>query len=101
MIELTGKQKRRLRSLGQRLQASVTVGKGGPSQEWLTNLSALLARHELVKVKLPAAASREREAMAEELAGQTGSACAGVLGRTALLYRPSPDLPADQRIRLD
>ena len=101
MIELTGKQKRRLRSLGQQPQASVTVGKGGRSQELLANLASMLSRHELVKVKLPAVSPDERVAMAEELAQQTGSACVGVLGRTALLYRPSPDLPADKRIRLD
>jgi len=86
-MELTGKQTRHLRSLGQRLSASVIIGREGLTDEVCRQISAELDRRELVKVRLPAGA--DRRALAAEAAAALGAALAGVVGRTALLYRPS------------
>ena len=101
MQELTGKQKRQLRAMGQRLKPLVEVGRAGQSDELLANLADRLARHELVKVRLPALPPKERQELAGDLARRTGSRLVGTLGRTALLFRPSRDLPDDKRIKLD
>jgi RNA-binding protein len=100
MTPLTGKDKRRLRAIGQNLQAAVTIGKAGQSQAVLANIRDLLAAHELIKVRLTEGQGRQRKLAATELADAVHAELAGVVGRTVLLYRANPDLPADDRIDL-
>ena len=100
MIELTGKQKRYLRSLGQKLQAVSVIGKAGLTQAVISNLNVLLDRHELVKVRLPVRDNDERDSLAAELAAAAKASLAGAIGHTALLYRPNPNLSDDKRIVL-
>jgi RNA-binding protein len=100
MTELTGKQKRHLRGLGQRMQCLATVGKGGMNDAVLENLDRLLKQRELVKLRLTEEQGADRKTAAEMLAEALQADVAGVVGRTVLLYRPNPDLPAEQRISL-
>ena len=97
-MELTSKQRRHLRSLGQRLTPVIAIGKGGVSDSAMAHLAEAIARDELVKIKLPAGPERKR--LPDEIALKLGAACAGVVGRTALLYRPNPQLGAHQRVDL-
>jgi RNA-binding protein len=94
MSELTGKQKRHLRAIGQRLKPICTVSEEGLAEGGRTILSNGLAKHELVKVKMPAGPGPWRKQLAELLASETNSQCVGVVGRTALLFRPNPDCDA-------
>lgn len=94
MLELTSKQKSVLRGLGQKLRPAVIVGKAGMSDSLITNVKALLQRTELLKVRLPAGPADERQLAAMELAEATGSAFVGIVGRNALLYRPTEDKTA-------
>ena len=100
MIELTGKQKRHLRGLGQKVPALLAVGKAGVTDGITAAAAELLATRELIKVRLPAGPAPARKAVAQQLADTTGASCAGVVGRTALLYRPAEALPPEQRIVL-
>jgi len=98
--ELTNKQKSFLRGLGQKLQAVATIGKAGITDAVVQNMCVLLDQHELVKVSLPAGSSDDRRAAGEQLASACGAACAGVVGRTALLFRASETLPPQKRIHM-
>jgi len=100
MSELTGKQKRHLKALGQSLRAGVIVGREGLTEGTVSAAGAALQRRELLKIRMPPGRSAARKALAEALAGAVGGACVGVVGRTALLYRPNEALPADARICL-
>jgi len=100
MLELTGKQKRHLRSIGQHLDARAAVGKGGLSDAFLESVRALLAHEELIKIRLPAGPGKWRSEVAAEIAEAVAAVCAGVVGRTALLYRPNEDLDDKKRIHL-
>ena len=100
MAPLTGKQKRYLRALGQKLSAVAVIGKAGLNDAAVANLASLLARHELVKVRLGEAGPAERNELVAQLEQAAGAQCAGQVGRTALLYRPNSDLPDKQRIDL-
>lgn len=100
MDELTGKQKSHLRSLGQRLDPLLTIGKAGPTQAVAAAVGELLARRELVKLRLPAGPGPERRALADEIAAAAGAQCVGVVGRTALLYRPNESLAERDRVHL-
>jgi RNA-binding protein len=101
MTSLSGKQKRYLRGLGQRLDAVCTVGKAGATDEIVRNIGQLLVERELVKIRLTSEHGRERKITAARLAEATESNCAGVVGRTVLLYRPNEKLPPEKRICLD
>lgn len=98
MLELTGKQKRHLKRLGQELTPAAAVGHGGVTDEVLCHLRGLLERQELIKVKLPA--GDDRKTAAGDVAAAVGAALVGVVGRTALLYRPGQRLEEERRIHL-
>ena len=87
MAELTGKQRRYLRALGQRLTATLHVGVEGVSDAVVRQADAQLEIHELVKVRIGESAPQDRHDTAETLAARTHAAVAQVIGRTALLYR--------------
>lgn len=89
MDPLTGKQKRLLLGLGRKLPVTVSVGKAGLSAGLTRQVRELIARRELVKVRLGAGAKVQREAQAAELAEAVGVAIVGLTGRTVLLHRPS------------
>jgi len=82
---LSGKQRRKLRALGHHLEVVVQVGQQGITPGVLAAVEQALFDHELIKVKVPEGGER-REA-AEQLARETGSEVAQVLGRTALLFK--------------
>ena len=90
-MELTGKQKRELRSRGQTLDVSVRVGPGGVTDNVTQSLVDQLRSRDLVKVRF---SSEEADAVAghiQTLAAAVGATLAGQVGRTALLYRPIPE----------
>lgn len=98
--QLTPKQKRELRALGHHLKPAAMVGKEGITANVLASIEAILAARELLKVKLQENCPLERQQAAEELSRATGATVAQVLGRTILLYRANPDLPAGERLEL-
>ncbi len=90
---LTGKQRRHLRALGHELTVIVQVGKGGIDDGLVAAVERALLDHELVKIKVGETAGLDRHEAAEELAAQTKSEVAQVLGGTVLLYRARTDDP--------
>ena len=80
---LTGAQKSRLRGLGQRMEASIKVGKDGLTPTLLTEIRRQLAAHELVKLRYVGTGRDERAAMSLKLGEETGSHFVGSVGQTA------------------
>ena len=93
MPELTGKQRRYLRGLGQRLTATLHVGVDGVSEALVRQADAQLEAHELLKVRVSENAPADRHEIAEALAARTHAHLAQVIGRTALLYRARKEEP--------
>ncbi|NUP05343.1 MAG: ribosome assembly RNA-binding protein YhbY [Polyangiaceae bacterium] len=92
-MELSGKQRRHLRSLGHTLEPVVQLGKDGIDEGVIAAVDTALTQHELIKVRVGTEAPEERHDAAEQLASETKSAVAQVLGRTILLYRKHPKKP--------
>jgi RNA-binding protein len=88
---LSGRQKRHLRSLAQRLEAVVWVGEGGLEAGTVRALDEALTAHELVKVRMRE--PEDKSALAHALAAATGAELAGLVGHTAILYRRHPEHP--------
>ena len=88
---LSGRQKRHLRGLAQRLDPAVFVGDEGITPGLLRALDEALAAHELVKVRMRAPA--DKKAMAAELARASGATLAGLVGHTVVLFRRNAEEP--------
>lgn len=81
---------RRLKSLAQKLEPILSLGKSGASDAFLKSLDEALDQHELVKIRF-AAFKDERKALAPQLAAKTNSQLVWVLGHIAVFYRQQPD----------
>ena len=100
MDSLTGRQKTQLRSLGQRLEPSLKLGKGGLTPAFFVELRRRLDAEELVKLRFLGADRDERAALCERIASEGGCHGLGAVGHTALFYRPQPD-STRRRLLLD
>lgn len=96
---LTGAQKTFLRGVGQTLEASVKIGKGGLSPEFLKELNKHLNARELIKLRFVAADRDERAALATQIADEGRCVFVSSVGATALFFRQNPD-PAKRVIDL-
>ncbi|MBV9494191.1 MAG: ribosome assembly RNA-binding protein YhbY [Acidobacteria bacterium] len=90
---LTAKQRQYLRGLAHALSPVVRVGKGGVSGGVLEETKQSLAAHELIKVRIEVEDAKERKEAAERLAASTDSQVAGMIGKTAILYRERDEKP--------
>ena len=67
---LTGAQKSHLRGLGQKLDATLKVGKSGLTPAFFTELSKLLRAKELVKLRFLGAERDERDVLVAQIADE-------------------------------
>jgi RNA-binding protein len=88
---LTGKQRRFLRAKAHPLKPLVQVGEGGISEAVVAATVAVLADHELVKIRLQQ--PDDKKAAARQLASATGAELCGLVGHTVILYRPRAEDP--------
>ncbi len=86
---LTKENKKLLRSMAHQLNSNIQIGKGGLSENLITNLDTDLEAHELVKVTLLKTCDLDVNEAAVQCAAQTGSEIVQMIGRTFVLYRLS------------
>jgi RNA-binding protein len=89
-MNLTSKEKRELRSLGNQLKPEIWIGKEGISAGSLHSLENSFRTKELVKVKIQESCELSREKVAETLSDRAKSEIVQIIGNTILLYRPLP-----------
>lgn len=90
---LTGKQKRYLRAMGNEMDPILQVGKGGVTENVITQADTTIEVRELIKGRVLQNSVEAPKDVAAELAEQTGSELVQVIGRNFLLYRQSKDKP--------
>jgi len=88
---LSGRQKKFLRSMAQRLEPLVWVGEAGLTDGVARTLREVFTTHELVKVRMRA--PEDKKALAAALAEASESTLVSVIGHTAILFRADPDEP--------
>ena len=88
---LTGKQRKQLRGLAHALEPVIHVGHAGVTYAVTRAIDAALQTHELIKVRLHE--PEDKKGASTALAQQTGAALCGLVGHTAILYRPRPEDP--------
>lgn len=90
---LTGKQKRHLRAMGNEMDPILQVGKGGITENVVTQADATIEVRELIKGRVLQNSAEAPKDVAAELAERTGSELVQVIGRNFLLFRQSKDKP--------
>lgn len=95
-MSLTTRQISHLRSLGQKLEPVLVVGKNGLSEAFLKSVDETLQHNELIKIRL-GELKEKRKTIAPELAAKTGCELVTLVGHVIVLYRQHPD-PAKRKI---
>lgn len=96
---ITASQRRKLKSIAQRLEAQVKLGKNGVSEAFLKQLNEALDAHELVKVRF-VEFKEDKKTLAPGIADQAGCAFVTRVGNVAVYYRQQED-PERRKIRVD
>jgi RNA-binding protein len=91
-IELTSRQRARLKALAHPLEPVVQIGQAGVQDSVVAAVDTALTAHELIKVKINAERD-EREEIAEALSTRTGAAIVQRVGKVVVLWRPRPETP--------
>lgn len=97
-MSLASREIRELKSLAQRLEPILHLGKAGVTDAFVASVEQALNDHELIKIKFTAF-KETKDALAAEVATRTQSDLVQIVGHVAVLYRPQPD-PAKRRILL-
>lgn len=95
-MELRGKQKRFLRSLGVTMDPILTVGKEGISSHTIIQANGALDARELIKGRVLNTAPQSPEETAAAIAEATEAALVQVVGRNFLLYKRNRKEPRIQ-----
>lgn len=88
---LSGAARKYLRGLSHNLDALVHVGQHGVTEAVIRAVDHALKHHELIKVRMHQPDDKKGEATA--IASGVRAALCGLVGHTAILYRPHPTDP--------
>jgi RNA-binding protein YhbY len=78
---------RELKSRAQLLKPSIKLGKAGATPAFLSELSMLLNKHGLVKIRFEGFKEKRKE-LSRELAAANGATLVLQVGHTAVLHKP-------------
>lgn len=93
-MQLTGKQRRFLRGLVNRVEESVTVGAKGVTDSVVEEVKYALTRNELIKIRITKVEDKSfRKTCSAELAAKCDAEEVQVLGNTVVLYRRNEEAP--------
>ena len=86
-MELTERQKKKLRGLGHQLKPVVTVGQAGVTDALLREFEQSLEHHELMKVKVAVGDREQRDRILATLCEHAGAELVQRVGNIGLLLR--------------
>lgn len=95
-MQLIGKDRRYLRSLGHSLKPVVWIGKEGLTPAVLRSIEDAHRGAELIKLKILDPAEQDRKAIATKIERGSKSNVVGMVGGILLLYRKDPEKPRIQ-----
>lgn len=88
---MTSKQRSYLKSLAQKMDPIMQIGKGSISPEYVRSTDEALAARELIKISVLQNCMDDPRAIAEVLAERTRSEVVQVIGKKIILYREGKD----------
>jgi len=90
-MQLTGKQKRFLRSQAHHLTPIFQVGKDGVNENMVVQVGEALEKRELIKVSVLQNCMEDKEDVAVMLAEGTDASVVQIIGNTIVLYKESKE----------
>ncbi len=90
MTHLSSFQRQHLKGLAHHLKPIVQIGKNGLTDQVCADIDRALLAHELIKVKF-LEHKEERESLAQSISGKLQGQQVGLVGNTAIFYRPHPE----------
>lgn len=88
-MDLTGKQKRFLRSSAHHLTPIFQIGKNGLNKEVIKQIAEALEKRELIKVNLLQNTDEDVHKVAGKIEKELGCAIVQTIGRVIVLFQPS------------
>ncbi len=92
-IQLTAKERSRLKARAHALEPNVSVGQAGATTAVIAEVDRALKKHELIKVKVQLDDRDERKQAGEDIAAGVDAAVVHRVGKIVILFRPKPDQP--------
>ena len=92
-MELTNKQKAKLKSMAQHLDSIVRIGDKGVTPTVISSMNEALKARELVKFSVAHSDRNVRKELIRELAEASDAILVNIIGKTALLFKINPDNP--------
>ncbi len=86
-MPLTTKQKSYLRALAHHRRVIVSIGNAGLTEAVLTEIDQALARHELLKIRLPSIHRDQRADILAEIGESLDAELVQSIGRVGVIYR--------------
>jgi RNA-binding protein len=90
-VELTARDRARLKARAHALEPSVSVGNAGLTKAVIAEVERALAKRELVKVKIQIDDRERRKQIGDEVGAATDAAVVHRVGKIVILFRPKPD----------
>lgn len=91
MSKLSSKERAYLKSLANKTQASLQIGKSGSSPEVVSSLNEILEKREIVKISQLNNCNEDIKEMSNVLAERTRSEVVQVIGSKIVFYRKSKE----------
>ncbi len=97
---MTSKERAVLKSIASSLDPVIIVGKGGITENVISETLNALRTRELIKGRVLENSLLSAREACEELSGATGAESVQAIGSKFVLYKENPDLPIEKRINL-
>lgn len=95
-LNITSKQRAKLRAMANSLDTILQVGKGGINENTVKQVADALKARELIKIRVLENSLYTAKEAAVQLAEAADCMVVQVLGTRITLYRPNPDKPVIQ-----
>ena len=86
MVELSGKEKRGIRSILKTRPNDLKVGKRGLTHEFIRECAKILGKDAMIKLSLPSDKELQKKII-EEFSKETTTLCIAKVGKTAAFYQ--------------
>ena len=88
MVEIKGKQKRKIRTVLKTRPVDLKIGKRGLTPEFLRECAKILGRDFMIKLGLPADKVLQNKLL-NKFSQETSAQCIAKVGKTAAFYSPN------------
>lgn len=86
MVELSGREKRELRSILKTRPVDLKIGKRGLTEEFMRECAKILSKDRMIKLSLPADKNLQNKWMSV-FSDKTSTLCIAKVGKTAAFYQ--------------